>query len=57
MQVMLLRENEDGSADYAFDLTAQEREELLKYGILEALKNALRQGETLTVEGTNINES
>ena len=57
MQVMLIRENEDGSADYAFDLTKEEQEDLIKFGILEALKAGIRQGETLTVEGKNINES
>ena len=54
MRVMLLRENEDGSADYAFDLTAQEQEELIKYGIMEALKAALKEGEKFTVEGKQI---
>ncbi len=54
MQVMLLRENEDGSADYAFDLTAEEQEMLIKYGIMEAIKAALKDGERFTVEGKEI---
>ena len=54
MQVMLLRENEDGSADFAFDLTVDEMQELLKYGILEALKKGIKEGENLTCEGKEI---
>ena len=51
MQVTLLHENSDGSACYSFDLTEEERNQLLRYGILEALKNGLREGEKLTCEG------
>ncbi len=56
MQVMLLRENEDGSADYAFDLTAEEQAMLIRYGIMEALKAAVKEGEKMTCEGKEINE-
>ena len=51
MQVTLLHENEDGSACYSFDLTEEERNQLLSYGILKALKNGIREGEKLTCEG------
>lgn len=54
MQVTLLHENEDGSACYSFDLTEEERNQLLSYGILEALKNGIREGEKLTCEGNGI---
>lgn len=54
MQVTLIRENEDGSADYQFDLTNEERESLLSFGILEAIKAGIREGEKLTVEGEKI---
>ena len=54
MQVTLLHENEDGSACYSFDLTEEERNMLLSYGILEALNNAVREGEKLTCEGKDI---
>ena len=57
MQVMLLRENEDGSADYAFDLTKEEQEMLIKYGIMEAIKAAVKDGEKFTVEGKEPDES
>lgn len=57
MQVTLIRENEDGSADYQFDLTNEERESLLSFGILEAIKAGIREGEKLTVEGKDIDKS
>ena len=57
MQVTLLYENSDGSACYSFDLTEEERNFLLTYGILEALKNAVKEGEKLTCEGKNLDES
>ena len=56
MQVTLLHENTDGGACYSFDLTEEERNQLLSYGILEAIKNAIKEGEKLTCEGENINE-
>lgn len=57
MQVTLLHENEDGSACYSFDLTDEERNQLLSYGIIEALKAAVREGERLTCNGKDIDES
>lgn len=44
MQVHLIRENEDGSADFSFDLTSEERQSLLLYGIMQALKVAVEEG-------------
>ena len=57
MQVTLLHENSDGSACYGFDLTKEEQDMLLRYGILEALKNAVKEGEKLTCEGKELDES
>ena len=54
MQVTLLHENPDGSACYSFDMTEEERNQLLCYGILEALKNGIKEGEKLTCEGKDI---
>ncbi len=55
MQVTMLSENPDGSANFSFDLTPSEMEELLKYGILEALKAGIREGEKLTVNNEDLN--
>lgn len=56
MQVTLLHENTDGSACYSFDLTVEERNMLLNYGILEALKAGLREGEKLTCNGESLDD-
>jgi hypothetical protein len=56
MQVSLIRENEDGSADVTFDLTGDEKEALIRYGILEALKAAIKEGEKLMCEGRSLDE-
>ena len=44
MQVNLIKENEDGSADYAFDLTEEEQGALIRYGIMQALMLAIKEG-------------
>ena len=43
MEVKLLKENEDGSADYSFDLSAEEQDDLIRWAILEALKRAIEE--------------
>ena len=54
MQVNLIKEHENGDATYQFDLTADEAQSLLTFGILEAIKAGIRSGEKLTVEGDDI---
>ena len=54
MQVELIKQNEDGSSSYAFDLTDEEAESLLRHGILEALKAGIREGDKLKVEGEDV---
>lgn len=54
MQVDMIKENEDGSASYSFNLTSAEVESLIRFGILEALKAAVREGDTLKVEGEDV---
>ena len=44
MEVKLLRENEDGSADYQFDMSDEQKEALLCLGILTALKKGIEEG-------------
>ena len=53
MQVEFIKENEDGSASYRFDLTNAEAASLLRYGILEAIKAGIREGDLLKVEVDN----
>ena len=44
MNVELIKENEDGSATYSFDMTDEERNILLNLGIMTAIKNGLEEG-------------
>lgn len=57
MNVNLIKEHENGDATFMFDLTKDEANALLTYGILEAIKAGLREGERLTVEGEDIEDS
>ena len=57
MNVNLIKEHENGDATYQFDLTADEAQALLTFGILEAIKSGIREGERLTVEGNDIDEN
>ena len=54
MNVQLIKEHSNGDATYQFDLTKDEANALLTFGILEAIKAGLREGERLTVEGDDI---
>lgn len=56
VNVNLIKEHEDGSASYQFDLTPEESQALLTFGILEAIKAGIREGDRLTVEGEDIDE-
>lgn len=54
MNVQLIKEHSNGDATYQFDLTNEEAKALLTFGILEAIKAGLREGDRLTVEGEDI---
>ena len=56
MRVDLIKEHSNGDATYQFDLTAEEAQALLSYGILEAIKAGIREGDRLTIGGDDINE-
>ena len=45
MRVDLIKENEDGSAVFTFDMTAEENRMLVLYGIKCALEAALKDAE------------
>lgn len=47
MEVKLIRENEDGSADYTFDMTDEERQALMRWAIIEGLKRGIEEGKKL----------
>jgi hypothetical protein len=53
MEVKLIRENEDGSADYTFEMTDEERQSLMRWAIIEALKRGIEEGKKLKVKEPN----
>jgi hypothetical protein len=54
VNVNLIKEHEDGSASYQFDLTSEESQALLTFGILEAIKAGIREGDRLTVDDETV---
>jgi hypothetical protein len=56
VNVNLIKEHENGDATYQFDLTADEAQSLLTFGILEAIKAGIREGDRLTVEGDELED-
>ena len=50
MEVKLIRENPDGSADYSFDMTEKEKEALLCFAILTGIKNGIEEGKKYMAE-------
>jgi hypothetical protein len=51
MEVKLIRENPDGSADFSFDMTDKEKEALLCLGILTGIKRGIEEGKKYVAEG------
>lgn len=45
MNVELIKENEDGSADFTFDMNADEIKAMVQLGIITALKNAIKEAQ------------
>jgi hypothetical protein len=44
MELNLIKENEDGSADYAFDLTKEEQNNIIRWAIMQAIMKAAEEG-------------
>lgn len=44
MEVKLIKENEDGSSDFSLDMSQEEKESLIRFAIITALKNAINEG-------------
>ena len=45
MELELMKENEDGSADFALTLTCVETQQIVRFGLIEILKKAVEEGE------------
>jgi hypothetical protein len=56
MQVTLIKENSDGSANYSFNLSKEEEESLIRAGIMAALREAIRLGDELKIIEEDENE-
>ena len=54
MEVEKIKDNDDGTISYSFDLTNEEAESLLRLGSLEAIKAGIREGDLLKVEGEDV---
>lgn len=44
MEIRSVKENADGSADYVFDMSDEEKDMLLRLGIITAIKNGIEEG-------------
>lgn len=45
ISVNMIRENEDGSADFIFDLTPEMMQALLRFGIIKALEAGIKEAQ------------
>ncbi len=50
MKVELIKEHEDGSATYFFDMSDYERDCLISFAIIEALKKGIEEGKQYVPE-------
>jgi len=57
VEVTQIRENPDGSADFIFDLTEEEKEALLRFGIMEAIKNGIKEGLKYAIREDSVEDS
>lgn len=45
MELNLVKENEDGSADYTIVMSQKEQEQLIQFAVVELLKRGIEQDE------------
>lgn len=57
MEVNLIQENPDGSADYSFDMTEEEKNALLCWAIMESLKRVVEEGKKYVPSETGVVDS
>jgi hypothetical protein len=44
MELELFKENEDGSADYTLNISAEETRQIVRFGLIEMLKRVIEEG-------------
>ena len=49
MEVKLIKDNEDGSGDFQFDLTQEEIHFLVRWALTEILKRSVQDGKKLSI--------
>jgi hypothetical protein len=57
MEVVLVKEHEDGSATYKFDMNDEERNSLLTLGIITALKKGIEDAKKYVDEMESLDEN
>jgi hypothetical protein len=44
MELQLIKENEDGSADYTVNISAEEIGQIVRFGLIEMLRRMVEEG-------------
>lgn len=57
MEVNLIKENPDGSADYSFDMTEEEKNALMCWAIIESLKRVVEEGKKYVPSEDDLGDS
>jgi len=57
MEVKLIKENPDGSADYSFFMSEEEQQLLLKWAIIEAIKRGIEEGKKYVPSETDMGDT
>lgn len=57
MELQLIKENEDGSADFLFDLTADEQKDLMRLGLMTLLEKAIKEGKKYEPSETSLGDT
>lgn len=55
--VTLIKENEDGSADYQINLDEKNKDHIIRWAILEMLKKAISEGKNLDPSKDNLEDT
>lgn len=55
--VTLIKENEDGSADYQINLDEKNKDHIIRWAILEMLKKAISEGKNLDPSEHNLEDT
>jgi hypothetical protein len=50
MDIELIKENDDGSADYHVNLSNEEQAQLIRFAFIEMLKRGIEEGKKYDVE-------